>query len=227
MNIIVTVRTRDEENNISRFCKTYQWADKILVADGGSEDKTVKKALEYKNVEVRNFKYKVFGKQKLWRNPHGKHMNFLWNWAIEEGADWIIFDDCDCVPTRILQTNARLIMENCPEGAIFAFRMYIYGKDRYFPKMNDPGQSIWAWMPSKHNIYASEENPWKHCVRGIPEVGLKLDKPNCLLHYFCPNESTIDRKLEFYKQSGQRPNALHPLDYCGNLRELPDWADWK
>ena len=33
-------------------------------------------------------------------------------WAKAEEADWIIFDDCDCVPTKALQLDARGILED-------------------------------------------------------------------------------------------------------------------
>ena len=44
--IIVTVRARDEAHRIGQFCEAYKDADKILVADGGSEDDTSQKAPE-------------------------------------------------------------------------------------------------------------------------------------------------------------------------------------
>ncbi len=54
--IIAMVRTRNEEMNIGAFCESYQGiADKILVADGGSNDDTVEIALGYPKVKVRNF----------------------------------------------------------------------------------------------------------------------------------------------------------------------------
>ncbi|GAH78398.1 unnamed protein product, partial [marine sediment metagenome] len=42
MKIMATTRTRNEEKNIARFVMSYQWADKVLIADGGSTDDTVK-----------------------------------------------------------------------------------------------------------------------------------------------------------------------------------------
>ena len=42
MKIVATTRTRNEADNIERFVMSYQWADKILIADGGSIDNTHK-----------------------------------------------------------------------------------------------------------------------------------------------------------------------------------------
>jgi hypothetical protein len=45
--IFVVVRTRDEERRIAQFCEAYKDADMILVADGGSVDKTKEIASRY------------------------------------------------------------------------------------------------------------------------------------------------------------------------------------
>ena len=87
MKIITTTRVRNESKNIERFCKAYWWVDKILIADGGSEDNTLLLANQFPNVKTENFKVKIYGENNLWRNPHGRHMNFLFTWAKREGAD--------------------------------------------------------------------------------------------------------------------------------------------
>src|SRR5690349_6931588 len=103
MKICVAVRVRDEERNIERFCANYAWADSILIADGGSQDKTKELALQYPNVKIRDFHEQVLMKHKMVRNPHGQHLNFLIDWAFaEDGADWIIMDDADCFPNYMV-----------------------------------------------------------------------------------------------------------------------------
>ena len=56
MRVIVLARTLNEERNIARFCRCYARADAILVADGGSTDRTVDIARQFENVEVRQFR---------------------------------------------------------------------------------------------------------------------------------------------------------------------------
>ena len=85
MKIIVTARTLNEEKRIERFVMSYQWTDKILVADGGSTDNTVTRCQGLPNTEVREFLDRVPSDDgAVWRNPHGKHINFLIDWAEDE-----------------------------------------------------------------------------------------------------------------------------------------------
>ena len=224
--IVVVVRTRNEAMNIGRFCTAYRdCADLILVADGGSEDRTISIAKCFKNVKVRNFTERINFSGGLWRNPHGTHMNFMFNWAVEEGADWIIFDDCDAVPTAALQKKLRKIMERAAYPTIWLYRLYIWGKDKYFPRMNDPGKSIYAWRPET-GIIARETSPQDCYLLNVPSGKSKeivvLEPPLCSLHYYCPNEEIVRAKMDFYKAT---KHALqHPLQMGGPLADLPDWA---
>lgn len=233
MKIVVTVRTRNEAKNIDRFCQCYAWADHILVADGGSEDDTVERAKQYPNVKVANFGLKVH-RGDYWRNPHGQHINFLIDWALDHACDWIIFDDCDCVPMVELQRLLRHILENTRADIITLYRLYIWGEDKYLPTMNKPGQSLYAWRSSVP-VRAREDDPWQHHIN-IPKLPvlaldldpvLALDYSFCCLHYFSPDEETVNRKLKFYHESGELPGVQHPLANGGPLEKLPDWARWK
>lgn len=226
MKIVVVVRTKNEALNIGRFCTAYRdCADLILVADGGSEDKTIAMAKCFKNVKVRNFTERVEFPGGLWRNPHGKHMNFMFDWAVEEGADWIIFDDCDCFPTAALKENLREIMENAAYPTVWLYRIYVWGKDKYFPKLNDPGKSIYAWKPET-GIVAREDDPLDCYLLNVPSGLSKervvLEQPFCVLHYFCQSEEIVQAKLDFYKAT--RHALLHPLKMGGPLADLPEWA---
>lgn len=131
MNIVVIARTRNEERNISRFCHAYSWADTIIVADGGSTDRTVSLAHRFQNVTIRRYPERV---KKLnsdeWRNPHGRHINYMIHEAEKLDADWIIFDDVDCFPTHYLRSNARRWIESTDKQFLFVNRIYAYGKDK-------------------------------------------------------------------------------------------------
>lgn len=227
MKTYVIVRTRNEERNIVRFCKANAWADKILIADVGSEDDTVKLAQCYPNVKVRHFEERVYGENDLWRSPHGKHWNFLIDWAVEEGADWILHDDCDSVPTLDLQRMIRPFLEKTGSPFVYAYHIYIWGDHQYFPDLNKVGQSLYGFRADS-GLRFSEENPWStDLVERIPKEKITpLDYPDCLLHYFCPDEKEVERKATFYRESGQIPGYLHPLQSCGSLKEMESWMRW-
>lgn len=225
MNIIVICRTRNEARNIERFCQAYAWADAILIADGGSTDNTLDLARTYHNVQVDLFTERVRSGDH-WRNPHGKHINFMIDWASREQADWIIFDDCDCVPTVALQQDIRGILEDTPQKVCQLYRLYVWGSEQYFTDLNNAGQSLWGWHGSVP-VRALEDNPWSHDIIPCWDSALNLEHPHACLHYFCPDPITVNRKLEFYRESGEQPEALHPLEGCGSLAMLPDWAKWR
>lgn len=223
MKIAAATRTRNEAANIDRFCRCYHWADKVLIADGGSVDDTVNQAKQYKNVSVRLFDEQIYS-GNTWRNPQGRHLNFMIDWAKAEGADWVILDDCDCVPTRALQSELRGIMEIIPQPVIMLYRIYIWGKDRYFPEMNNAGQSLYAWRTSMP-IRAWEGDPLAHRMGGWDGADEKrLEKPLCCLHYFFPDEATVARKKAFREGIGKVPFEPHPLTSFGSLEVLPAWA---
>lgn len=227
MELVVIVRTRNEEKNIGRFCKAYHWADKILVADGGSEDNTIKIAQYYPNVEVKHFDQKVYGKNNLWRNPEGAHWNFLIDWAKSEGADWILHDDCDCIPNEFMQQKIREFLQLATDNnqkVALAYRIYLWGMTQYFPKLNDAGQSLYAFTADS-GIRFDETDPWNvNLVDYTPLNSVyKFQYPYVLLHYFCPDMETMIKKMDFYRQSGQQENYQNPLQSCGPLANIEPW----
>lgn len=235
MKIIATVRTRNEENNIERFCRSYLdsgLADAVYVADGGSEDATVEIAESIDGVTVREFEERVEMDNGLWRNPHGKHINFLIDWAFDDGADWIVFDDCDCVPNYVLKKYGRAFFFAGQFEFIYVTRIYFYGPDKHCPVMAQPRgkgiwePSLWAWS-KKSGLRAREKDPTKHefVRKKIPAKGerYQLYPPYALLHRGWPDQETIDRKLKFYRESGQHPTMLHPNEFAGEKDDLLDW----
>lgn len=230
MKVIATTRTLNEEKNVGRFIESYDWVDEVLIVDGGSEDNTVSIVNDYNYAYVRTFHERVEMDNGYWRNPQGKHINTCIDWAIEREADWIIFDDCDCFPNALLKEQGRDILLDSPADVIFIVRLYLWGKDKHFPKLAKPtGEwcpSIWAWRADT-KIRASEKDPLIHdlSVREKPDLPqLQLLPPYCLLHYYCPDEETTERKLKKYRESGQHPTLLHPLEAGGELESLPEWA---
>jgi len=214
--------------HIERFCRAYAWADKILVADGGSTDNTKKMAGSFSNVKVLDYPVRITMKNDLWRNPHAPHINFLIDHAsLNEKADWIIFDDCDSIPSKALRN--RELFETS-SNFIFVTRLYLWREKKYFPKLsqNNGGWScaLWAWRRTT-NLRYREDKLYKQEFVSAPKLsrGLELSPPNHFLsHYFCLTEADTEKKLKFYVDSGQHPKMTSPLKFGGVLHDLPEWA---
>lgn len=235
MKIVVIARTLNEEESIERFCESYQWTDKILIADGGSRDKTKEIAGKYPNVSIRDYDVFIQMNNGIIRNPHGSHLNFLIDWAfIQEGADWIISDDVDCFPNFHVKNNARALMESTDKRYIYITRLYLWKDEGHFPKLSKPyGEdyvpSIWAWRKSSSLRFradrVSKEKSHQELTFIPPEDEiLKLMPPYALRHCPWQTDKMVERKLAFYRLSGQIENMLHPLEFAGNVEPLPTWA---
>lgn len=229
MNIIAVCRTRNEERNIERFCREYlKIADRVLIADGGSEDRTVEIAREFDRVDVRPFHERVY-REGVWRNPQGEHINFMIEWAEGEGADWIIYDDCDSVPNRDLKRFMNSYFESVDlgiqEGAdmIAVRRLYLYKDLGHFPQMASVGHAVWAWY-ADIEVRADESDPWHHHMDfPVSDRIIFVDEPACLLHYSWPDDEEIQRKAAFYEVAKDTHN-WHPREFGGPLAPLPEWA---
>lgn len=232
MKVTAIVRTRDEQLNISTFCRTYgDIADEILVADGGSLDNTIKMAASYSKVKIRFFPERLEMKNDYWRNPRGEHINFLIAWAEEEGTDWIIFDDCDCSPNYLLRKDGRQILEDTNMKYVHATRLYLWMNGvQHFPRLAQPtgkgvwSASIWAWRANEGVRFdTAGEHQRLKVTPGAGEV-FHSHPPHCLLHRPWQTEESLRRKLAFYRESGAIPAMLHPLDFGGKLEPIPEYA---
>lgn len=225
MKIVVIGRTKNEERNIRRFIEGYyRWVDEILIADGGSTDATIDIIKEY-CVQLRTFDETFVAASGIIRNPQGKHVNFLIDWAHERKADWIIFDDVDCFPTKTLQLRGRSILENCPHKVAYFKRMYCYLEDQWFPSLNDAGHALWAWRAGE--LRADETDPLRLAFPETREIPMdqrcKLNFPLAGLHCTWPTEEEIQRKMKFYKACWDTA-VPHPTESFGTLEKLPEWA---
>lgn len=237
MKIVATTRTRNEEDNIENFCMSHQFCDEILIVDGGSEDSTVQIAKKMPKTEVQFFRERIWSEgNRHWRNPHGKMINFITNYAFEVmQADWVIFDDCDSFPTLALQDIGRemfLRAESLFCKAIYLYHIYIYHYDKYFPEMNNAGTAIWAWRKGS-GIYADEENPWSHLIIRPTDIShVSYGYPFSNLHYFMPTDEKIRQKLDFYRENGQHTHLptfeeFNPIKMHGQLKPLEEWMLFK
>lgn len=231
MNIIVAVRCYNEERHVNRFINGYSFADKIVISDGGSTDRSVELIKNHPlylegKIQLLNFDHQIEISGHLW-NEDAPHMNYVLAAAKELKPDWLIFDDMDDVPTKVLREVAREVLKQIRDEdvQVNAFRLYLWGDKKYFPYMNRDFDldytSLWAWQPSKLDIHA-DPNVHHGTLVGLTDKGLfKFLPPYCLLHKSYSPE-TIDAKLERYNALGLP--MLHPLETNGELRDLPSWA---
>jgi len=230
MKIIATCRTRNDEKIIGRYCEAYQnIADTILIADGGSTDRTVEVAQSYPKVEVIHFTEQMAVKNGIVINPQGRHVNFLFEAAIKRGADWITFDDSDCVPNFMLQDDARRYLKEAEEPALFLRRVYFWGDEHIFPRLHAPNTSLWAFR-SNVSVKADESDPWHLTMRWASDKNLinlrpeakHIDLPHCLLHFSWPSPEEAEAKVNWYRRSGVQPGCVHPRGWAGPL----EGAEW-
>lgn len=230
MRVIVLARTLNEEQNIARFCRCYAQADKILVADGGSTDRTVELAGQFENVEIRHFRERTQYPGSVIFNPETHHINFLIDWAVrEQSPDWLVNDDVDCVPTAALHGDMFSLLAACSVPVVCAYRLYVWGSQFYLPKMSLYGQSLWAWRPGDQSDIRGDESlpEIEYGFTGVPSRDspkrVDLAAPFCLLHYFAPSEAEYARKARRYAARGTPYKPIRETEYWPP-EPLPTWA---
>lgn len=201
----------------------YDFADTIVVSDGGSTDDTVSLLEKYPKVELHHFDQ--YEEKEGYRfNPDNPHINFVLDKAKEHNPDWLIFDDFDCVPNIALREGARDVFEHCTLAQINVFRLYMWNSDMFFPQMNsgfDPNyKSLWAWKPAEIGIRADNE-VWHGTIIGTTGNNLGLDLPLCLLHKSW-SDATVQEKIKKYKLFGI--DFGHPYGFAGTPVPLPEYA---
>lgn len=228
MKIIAVTRTKNESKNVVRWIKSYnRWVDEVLIVDGGSEDNTVKLANAQKKTQVKEFTERIALPNGDFYNPQGAQINACYDWARELGADWVIFDDCDCFPNADIMTQGRAIFQTAERGsklAVFAHRLFIEG-DNYYPQMNEPGQSLWGFRADT-DVHASEEDPRYQHIIDIPPVDRRfnLNPPLVLLHEALPTPEAFARKSKYYQALRGENKYNHPSTWAGEAVPLPEYA---
>lgn len=220
--IVTITRCLNEAKNIERFLKGYAFSDVIIVSDGGSTDGSIE-MLENSRAKLLHFAESEWVRGQYW-NPDNSHFNFIIEAALELNPDFIILDDMDDVPNALLRENARGILEHCTAAQVNAFRLYLWGDEEYFPKMNnyfDPVyKSLWAWNPRKTDIRGDLTKRHGTLI-GLSDDVYGIDTPMCLLHKSW-RPDTIEAKMDRYNKVGLPMH--HPLGFAGKPEPLPEWA---
>lgn len=226
MIIVSVVPTLNEEKNIRLYCERHDFVDLIIVSDGGSIDKTVEIAKSFKNVMVIEYPNKIAftGDPNGYMNPEGSHYNHGLIEARQHDPDWIIFSDCDEFPNKHLQKGARHILSNTKEQAVGLYRFNLWGKNKYFPKMMDQNARVlWAFRPKLTNVVYKDD--LSHATyEAAPTEMKKIGQPYAIVHNFCPDEETVQKKMARYEAWGKP--QVHPLrwKYAPPVK-LPKWAN--
>ncbi|MCK5346821.1 MAG: hypothetical protein KAR20_25610, partial [Candidatus Heimdallarchaeota archaeon] len=220
--------------------KHHDFADLILLADGGSVDDTIKIAKEFPNVKIRMFLPFVKLAEGHVRNPDWKHINFLIEWAEEEGADWIQFEDCDTNPNYLLARDARMLMEFAEAPVVKAVQMFLWENNQYFPDMGHPNKApiwqagIWAWKPEL-GLRAWGAMPHYHFKNGeadvmydfTKEASIDLMPPYCRLHSCWEDPVAAKAHAKMYVDSGLIKEVDFPTEFAGTPIEREDWIRYE
>lgn len=235
MRVAVMCCVLNEERNIERYCQVYsRFVDDIVICDGGSTDRTVELAKRSRKVQVVHFEEQMEFGGIPW-NPLGKMHNFAYEAARKLRPDWIITDECDSLPTQALQKTARskmlIEMEKSRFNVIGVRRIYVLGKDKFYPQLSLKGYFGWAHRPDRiDGCYRTSTH------KGIPRPDFPhpdtgswrmLDPPLALLHYGWPDEETVIFKTRRYRASGVLPEHGTAIPSgAGPIVPLPEWATW-
>lgn len=235
MKIIATCRTFNEHKHIEQWCKSYsEFADVLLVADGGSTDDTVELASKYPKVEVRHYPVRTKLKDGSYRNPDGPHVQFLVEWATEIGGDWIVHQDCDQRPNFFLKYKARDFMEETDKDFLQVTQIFLWGKDQYFRDLSYMGgdwrQGLWAWRLSSGLSIIDNMPHYLFSLDGKNSIDingtdreLNIRPPCCFMHFGWQTEEETNEHVDYYRRTGLIPDMKHPLGFGGQPVPLEDW----
>jgi glycosyltransferase involved in cell wall biosynthesis len=239
MKIAACCRTYNETLHVKKFCEAYQdIADIIVIADGGSTDDTVPIALTMPKTIVKEYNVKVECKNGILRNPDGPHIQFLVDSAIELGADWIIFQDCDMRPNKHLKENGRQVFidaENLGKDFIMITQVFLWENTQFFPNMSLFGdhwaQGLWAWRAGVGMKIIDKMPHFEFSYDGTKSIDFdnvngkdyRVQPPFAYLHFGWEDMIKATEHADYYRKSGLIPGMAHPLSIGGKLQPITEW----
>jgi hypothetical protein len=227
VKIVVGMRCLNEEDQLPVALANYPFADAIVIADGGSTDRSKEIALADPRVVWRDFPVRVPGKNQGWRNPEGSHMQFLINQCEALSPDWVWLTEVDVFPALNLQREARSVLTRLNEEQchlLTTWLLYIApdGFSHYPATMLGPGST--AWHPGMATVNSNAD------FEGQGEMDIHAGTPRSLskdfgrIHLTWETEELIQRKQAFYRDV-HGWDIKHPdINYA--REPLPEWAVW-
>jgi hypothetical protein len=184
------VHTRNEELNVADAVRSVSWADRVLVVDMESEDRTVEIAREL-GAEVAN-------------HPNTGIVEPARNWAIEHlDTDWILVVDADeRVPEKLARMLDGLSSRDAADVVQIACELWVSGRH-----VRDSG-----WGNHWHNRFFRRGHVrWSATIHCMPEVTGRIERVpigegTCLVHFSYDDLHHFVDKLNRY--TGKEAEAL-------------------
>lgn len=230
MLISVGTRCLNEEELLPIFLANHQFADEIVIVDGGSTDRSEEIAIADPKVRWLEFHERVAGKRGGWRNPEGRHLNVVIDSC---KGDWLWICEVDIMPSDTLQAAIRGIVKSCAEPAVASFLYYVAprlggtlpwgGNYDYYPELiKGLGLSCWR---SELGLTADPTEEFQPTIKFENKPRLGVKPPHARVHLSWWTEERVAGKRAFYREVHDLKQK-HP-DEQFKREPLPEWLTWK
>ena len=224
MLISVGTRCLNEEELLPIFLANHQFADEIVIVDGGSTDRSREIAIADPKVRWLEFHERVAGKCGGWRNPEGRHVNAVID-ACE--GEWLWVGEVDIVPSDTLQAVIRGTVKSCDDSAVASFLYYVAPRSGGLPYEHYPelikGVGLTCWR-RELGLRADPAEEFQPTIK-FEKPNLAVMPPHARVHLSWWTEKRAALKRAFYHQVHDLKQK-HP-DEQFKREPLPEWLTWK